>query len=61
MTKPEILTDSYGTKWELISLNESKCQLRNKKYQDNVNVYDRQFIENAITSGLLERVPEKKE
>ncbi len=61
MTKPEILQDWRGTKWELVPLNEHKCQLRNKRYQDNVNVYDRQFIESAIQSGLLERVPEKEE
>ncbi len=57
----EILTDSFGTKWELISLSENRVQLRARGDWDNFNTYSRTFIENAIESGLLERLPVKEE
>ena len=56
----EILKDSFGTKWELISLSESRVQLRARGDWDNFNIYSRIFIENAIESGLLERLPVKE-
>ncbi len=52
----EMLTDLHGTLWELIDVNEDKVQLRNKRFNDNTNVYDRSFIENAIQAGLLKRL-----
>ncbi len=53
----EILKDSHGVEWELHDIGEKKVRLRNKRDWDNMGIYSKQFIEDAIKSRLLERLP----